>query len=74
MFKGHISVNRTRPRLLTRPPPRSPPPPEYRWDDVGGVNYLTVIRNQVNTVIVIIDLGKRGSVCSTEIYFTVEAA
>lgn len=45
-FQGHIRANRTRPHLLTRPPPRSPPPQEYRWDDVGGVNYLTGIRNQ----------------------------
>ena len=26
--------------------PRSLPPKEWRWDDVSGMNYLTLIRNQ----------------------------
>jgi hypothetical protein len=42
-------LNRTRPHLLTKPPPRSPPPPEHCWNDVDGVNYLTIVKNQVRS-------------------------
>ena len=45
LFQGHIR-SAVRPSRIKNPPPRDDPPKEWRWDQVNGMNYLTVTRNQ----------------------------
>ena len=43
--QGHVRSN-VRLQSIKTPLPRDTPPPQWRWDNVNDVNYLTVLRNQ----------------------------
>lgn len=46
--QGHAPrpLGATRPSLLKSRPQMNPPPAEWTWADVGGINYLTQAKNQ----------------------------
>ena len=48
LFQGHAprDPNEPRPLKVRSPLPRTPAPQQWLWNDVNGVNYLTIAKNQ----------------------------